>query len=150
FFFFSSRRRHTRWPRDWSSDVCSSDLDWLAGVPTRGNLPIETDRLDPRGRIQAVGKLTSVEVVAAPSSAEHGLAVAEEVIGGAQARLVEQGPRREATQRNGAVFRVPFESAEGRGSGTRLTAASGVGRRIENGIAKRELVNPGLEVRETE
>src|SRR5215510_15163643 len=29
FFFFSSRRRHTRWPRDWSSDVCSSDLvDW--------------------------------------------------------------------------------------------------------------------------
>src|SRR5690625_3763732 len=26
FFFFTSRRRHTRWPRDWSSDVCSSDL----------------------------------------------------------------------------------------------------------------------------
>src|SRR5439155_22661017 len=25
-FFYSSRRRHTRWPRDWSSDVCSSDL----------------------------------------------------------------------------------------------------------------------------
>src|SRR5439155_3323580 len=25
-YFFSSRRRHTRWPRDWSSDVCSSDL----------------------------------------------------------------------------------------------------------------------------
>src|SRR6266702_1174895 len=25
-FFFSSRRRHTTWPRDWSSDVCSSDL----------------------------------------------------------------------------------------------------------------------------
>src|SRR5207253_8035255 len=24
---FSSRRRHTRWPRDWSSDVCSSDLN---------------------------------------------------------------------------------------------------------------------------
>src|SRR5205809_5041036 len=26
FFFFSSRRRHTRCSRDWSSDVCSSDL----------------------------------------------------------------------------------------------------------------------------
>src|SRR5690625_7566808 len=26
-FFFASRRRHTRWPRDWSSDVCSSDLN---------------------------------------------------------------------------------------------------------------------------
>src|SRR5690606_39358095 len=26
-FFFSSRRRHTSFSRDWSSDVCSSDLD---------------------------------------------------------------------------------------------------------------------------
>src|SRR5690606_40119539 len=30
-FFFSSRRRHTRFSRDWSSDVCSSDL--LLGGP---------------------------------------------------------------------------------------------------------------------
>src|SRR5690625_4468560 len=29
-FIFSSRRRHTRWPRDWSSDVCSSDLVGVA------------------------------------------------------------------------------------------------------------------------
>src|SRR5689334_25389389 len=29
FFFFSSRRRHTRWNCDWSSDVCSSDLGSL-------------------------------------------------------------------------------------------------------------------------
>src|SRR6267143_2993343 len=29
-FFFSSRRRHTRWNCDWSSDVCSSDLGLLA------------------------------------------------------------------------------------------------------------------------
>src|SRR5215510_10416003 len=35
FFFFSSRRRHTRWPRDWSSDVCSSDLANLCSlIPT--------------------------------------------------------------------------------------------------------------------
>src|SRR2546421_8626513 len=36
FFFFSSRRRHTRSDRDWSSDVCSSDLlrePSLAGLP---------------------------------------------------------------------------------------------------------------------
>src|SRR2546430_8916814 len=39
-FFFSSRRRHTRFDCDWSSDVCSSDLPTLAefvggpGVPT--------------------------------------------------------------------------------------------------------------------
>src|SRR5439155_3687344 len=38
FFFFSSRRRHTRWPRDWSSDVCSSDL------------PRRDHRLRPRRR----------------------------------------------------------------------------------------------------
>src|SRR6266568_8770921 len=31
FFFFSSRRRHTRWNCDWSSDVCSSDLGFVAG-----------------------------------------------------------------------------------------------------------------------
>src|SRR5207253_3954355 len=35
-FFFSSRRRHTRWPRDWSSDVCSSDLDRLHAEEERG------------------------------------------------------------------------------------------------------------------
>src|SRR5690606_39474609 len=35
-FFFSSRRRHTRFSRDWSSDVCSSDLVTFAesGVST--------------------------------------------------------------------------------------------------------------------
>src|SRR2546422_2682695 len=38
FFFFSSRRRHTRCSRDWSSDVCSSDLD----LPT-----VELDRREP-------------------------------------------------------------------------------------------------------
>src|SRR5215203_6272081 len=30
FFFFSSRRRHTRYWRDWSSDVCSSDLESIS------------------------------------------------------------------------------------------------------------------------
>src|SRR5690625_7514032 len=34
-FFFSSRRRHTRWPRDWSSDVCSSDLRTAGSSPER-------------------------------------------------------------------------------------------------------------------
>src|SRR5207249_8420934 len=66
FFFFSSRRRHTRSKRDWSSDVCSSDLepavqlggerkarvvgDAAAPVPrlARGRNPVE-------GRIDFVG-----------------------------------------------------------------------------------------------
>src|SRR5699024_11754728 len=34
-FFFSSRRRHTRSKRDWSSDVCSSDLSESAPVQSR-------------------------------------------------------------------------------------------------------------------
>src|SRR5690606_9510841 len=34
-FFFSSRRRHTRFSRDWSSDVCSSDLCGAAVKVTR-------------------------------------------------------------------------------------------------------------------
>src|SRR5690606_40260316 len=33
-FFFSSRRRHTRFSRDWSSDVCSSDLCQLQRDPS--------------------------------------------------------------------------------------------------------------------
>src|SRR2546430_6766914 len=32
FFFFSSRRRHTRFDCDWSSDVCSSDL-YMSAIP---------------------------------------------------------------------------------------------------------------------
>src|SRR5699024_11937205 len=35
-FFFSSRRRHTRSKRDWSSDVCSSDLSSLGAVSISG------------------------------------------------------------------------------------------------------------------
>src|SRR3712207_8278222 len=40
-FFFSSRRRHTRYWRDWSSDVCSSDLNWLfLGSDTGGRTAV--------------------------------------------------------------------------------------------------------------
>src|SRR5260221_3317813 len=48
FFFFSSRRRHTRSLCDWSSDVCSSDLpppDWCLHAPRQEDL-----RLDGRGQ----------------------------------------------------------------------------------------------------
>src|SRR5437868_15206559 len=40
FFFFSSRRRHTRSKRDWSSDVCSSDLK---GYVARNTLEVRVD-----------------------------------------------------------------------------------------------------------
>src|SRR4051794_41383090 len=47
FFFFSSRRRHTRWTGDWSSDVCSSDLE----PDQLGELggPAESDQLGELG-----------------------------------------------------------------------------------------------------
>src|SRR5260370_26215388 len=38
-FFFSSRRRHTRFKCDWSSDVCSSDLEWAEGQPLADVVP---------------------------------------------------------------------------------------------------------------
>src|SRR3712207_8323988 len=38
-FFFSSRRRHTRYWRDWSSDVCSSDLAFGVGLLGAALLP---------------------------------------------------------------------------------------------------------------
>src|SRR5699024_11798577 len=38
-FFFSSRRRHTRSKRDWSSDVCSSDLPVHRWFPASGSGP---------------------------------------------------------------------------------------------------------------
>src|SRR5438309_11147872 len=34
-FFFSSKRRHTKWNCDWSSDVCSSDLATRRSRPSR-------------------------------------------------------------------------------------------------------------------
>src|SRR5690625_7005204 len=64
FFFFSSRRRHTRWPRDWSSDVCSSALtatlnlgfdysdvgNGRVRVPDNAAFEISsTNPMDPRG-----------------------------------------------------------------------------------------------------
>src|SRR5688572_32476149 len=66
FFFFSSRRRHTRFDCDWSSDVCSSDLCPTPSPPTstpattrrparhRGDRP--SRRQCPRSEERRVGK----------------------------------------------------------------------------------------------
>src|SRR5256886_7541212 len=55
-FFFSSRRRHTRFDCDWSSDVCSSDLavenalfarsDWLGRLPRPSAIRINSNKRD--------------------------------------------------------------------------------------------------------
>src|SRR5256885_8522036 len=77
FFFFSSRRRHTRLQGDWSSDVCSSDLKGFdvdavravraAGVADLGEnyaqeLRAKSDALDDAGiRWHFVGRIRSEE-----------------------------------------------------------------------------------------
>src|SRR5690606_39626120 len=48
-FFFSSRRRHTRFSRDWSSDVCSSDLALQAQQREKGDIPTGHALHDERG-----------------------------------------------------------------------------------------------------
>src|SRR3712207_9056694 len=51
FFFFSSRRRHTRYWRDWSSDVCSSDLALAEAALVEGEdaVPGVEPPLEPGG-----------------------------------------------------------------------------------------------------
>src|SRR5215203_6979947 len=51
FFFFSSRRRHTRYWRDWSSDVCSSDLGIGVRRRIRGRDMLDTGRSDREPRL---------------------------------------------------------------------------------------------------
>src|SRR5438876_3256282 len=53
FFFFSSRRRHTRWTGDWSSDVCSSDLE-LRRLKTESVASRVTVRLSAERRLTVV------------------------------------------------------------------------------------------------
>src|SRR5690625_7906449 len=53
-FFFSSRRRHTRWPRDWSSDVCSSDLQEVEAGAGDLRAAAHVDRAQALGDLQVV------------------------------------------------------------------------------------------------
>src|SRR2546429_6697797 len=57
FFFFSSRRRHTRCSRDWSSDVCSSDL-WINDAQARLT-EIPAPPFQEEARASAVSELLS-------------------------------------------------------------------------------------------
>src|SRR5437870_12456027 len=69
FFFFSSRRRHTRWPRDWSSDVCSSDLKEFRNVQAAvedgivtltGNVDLYQHKLDAAKKIRKLANVQGV------------------------------------------------------------------------------------------
>src|SRR2546429_7710298 len=56
FFFFSSRRRHTRCSRDWSSDVCSSDLPNV--MQTEAEMLMNTCWFNCMGMDDATGVLS--------------------------------------------------------------------------------------------
>src|SRR5690606_40225418 len=62
-FFFSSRRRHTRFSRDWSSDVCSSDL----------KEKVRLNRLSYSGKVLFRFRKEKVERSFADSKELHGL-----------------------------------------------------------------------------
>src|SRR4030066_708383 len=80
--FLSSRRRHTRFKCDWSSDVCSSDLDPGAGLLVRqfevfGELPVSLGRFK-RIEIGALEvfdqrQLDTLLIADAPDDNRHGM-----------------------------------------------------------------------------
>src|SRR5215217_9130986 len=75
FFFFSSRRRHTRYWRDWSSDVCSSDLEQPAVrlvTPGAGHAAIAAELAETPGLRS--DDVPDVEIAAL--GIEHGLVLA--------------------------------------------------------------------------
>src|SRR6266480_7009047 len=67
FFFFSSRRRHTRLTCDWSSDVCSSDLEPLVpgAIKVPNTNPYRPPPIDPAEAIALAIELEGPETVAA-------------------------------------------------------------------------------------
>src|SRR2546429_4484840 len=83
-FFFSSRRRHTRCSRDWSSDVCSSDLTQIATQPPPSAAVAKFLKRAPRlfiggewveassqGRISVVDPATGREIASVVRSEER-------------------------------------------------------------------------------
>src|SRR6266478_10178324 len=65
FFFFSSRRRHTRFDCDWSSDVCSSDLDRGALVElNRREGAIQIGPVGGHAGAAQIGSLPNTSVIA--------------------------------------------------------------------------------------
>src|SRR5215813_4319577 len=84
FFFFSSRRRHTRCGRDWSSDVCSSDLRFVPGRRRMRHPPV-------RGQAQRAR---------VPGRPHHALR-RRAAGGGGRAARADQPRRRHGRQRDG-------------------------------------------------
>src|SRR5690606_40012170 len=103
-FFFSSRRRHTRFSRDWSSDVCSSDL--AAAAPGR----------DAAARIRRA----SLVLLAGPEPAGRALS-------GHVADAAEQLPRAAVLRTNHAARRAEIGRASCRERGGNAVGGASCG-----------------------
>src|SRR3712207_1799881 len=124
FFFFSSRRRHTRYWRDWSSDVCSSDLP-PGGAPLRRPRTRGGPRADrPAQDLPALGPDQPVRAtlgVRAPRARHHARQLAAPAVhhragGGVGARpggSTARGRRRAAA---GRAARAAGADADGGGA----------------------------------
>src|SRR6267378_4562039 len=85
FFFFSSRRRHTRSLRDWSSDVCSSDLlacpacARLVHADALGRLSAEARKQEEQGDLTAALASWQQALALLPAGTRQSAAVASTV-----------------------------------------------------------------------
>src|SRR5256885_5642570 len=73
-FFFSSRRRHTRLQGDWSSDVCSSDLDPVKNTMTQIPIPVKpgTPQAEPE-EVLAASAYWGTEPISTAKATAHSL-----------------------------------------------------------------------------
>src|SRR5207247_6550628 len=92
-FFFSSRRRHTRSTRDWSSDVCSSDLRTTLQGP-RATI-LASDALAPAARVARLALPTRAPKASLATlvGAEAGSQVTTVFDGRSEERRVGKGGR---------------------------------------------------------
>src|SRR6266487_5102612 len=87
-FFFSSRRRHTRWTGDWSSDVCSSDL---VGEPNFQIIQRYVDEMVTASEEAIIAGMRTIwetmKIIIEPSAAVPYAAIVERKIGIAGKRV---------------------------------------------------------------
>src|SRR5205814_7924515 len=101
YFFFSSRRRHTRCLSDWSSDVCSSDLDVDIASLSHRQLRRERRRMqmifqDPYAALDP--RMTVGQIIAEPIETFR-LAAGEEKRRSEERRVGKEGRARGAVER---------------------------------------------------
>src|SRR5205809_6590795 len=103
-FFFSRRGRHTRCSRDWSSDVCSSDLKGLMPNRSRGRLFCARDRLGIKPFYYAVPAGAFVFASEIKARSEERRVGKEGRARGAGAR--DTSERKQASKRGNCIVRL--------------------------------------------